>query len=515
MSLLLPYQSRWVADKSQVKMYEKSRRIGISWAEAYDSVMHAGAASGANVYYISYDKEMTQGFIEDCAGWAGKINMGASAIDEQIIDDEGKQILTYKIEFDSGHSIQTFSSSPRKLRSKGKPGERLVIDEAAFVDHLDELLKAGMAFTIWGGSVRIISTHDGELNPFNNLVNDVRAGKYDYSLHRTTFDDALADGLFKQICMTTGDEWSPEAESKWRESIIKKYRPNEQEELFCVPSTSSGGYLTRTLIEGVMQDNIPVIRLSKPDAFTYLPKHIREAEINDWCEEVLLPVLLTLNPTLLHYFGSDFARISDLSVIWVEQQLQNLNLHTPFVVELRNVPFEQQRQILFYIIDRLPRFMAGAMDARGNGQYLAEVAAQKYGATRIAQVMLSQEWYRENMPRFKDHFESKTRSAPKDADILEDMRAVKKDKGVAKVPDDVKVTGSDGKPRHGDSAIACALADYAVATMEPVPMEFESAGRRDLHASQQTPGPAFFNNDMDLDHGFGILSGRNDSTGFI
>ena len=50
------------------------------------------------------------------------------------------------------------------------------------------------------------------------------------------------------------------------------------------------------------------------------------------------------------------------------------------------------------------RFVAGAMDARGNGQYLAETAMQRYGA-RIRQVMLWVEWYRDNMPRYKAAFE--------------------------------------------------------------------------------------------------------------
>ena len=36
-----------------------------------------------------------------------------------------------------------------------------MIDEAAFHDDLPELLKAALAFTMWGGVVRVISTHNG------------------------------------------------------------------------------------------------------------------------------------------------------------------------------------------------------------------------------------------------------------------------------------------------------------------------------------------------------------------
>ena len=131
---------------------------------------------------------------------------------------------------------------------------------------------------------------------------------------------------------------------------------------------------------------------------------------------------------------------------------------TPFVVELRNIPFRNQEQVLFYIVDRLPRFTTGAMDARGNGQYLAETAAQRYGA-RIVQVMLSESWYRENMPRYKAAFEDGTIEIPKDADVLADHRAIVLEHGVAKISE--RRAGSDGKGRHGDSAMAAALAFFA------------------------------------------------------
>jgi phage FluMu gp28-like protein len=42
---------------------------------------------------------------------------------------------------------------------------KVLIDEAAFHDDLDELLKAAMALTMWGSHVVVISTHDGAENP--------------------------------------------------------------------------------------------------------------------------------------------------------------------------------------------------------------------------------------------------------------------------------------------------------------------------------------------------------------
>ena len=45
-----------------------------------------------------------------------------------------------------------------------------MIDEAAFHEDLPGLLKAALAFTMWGGLVRIISTQNGAHSAFNELI---------------------------------------------------------------------------------------------------------------------------------------------------------------------------------------------------------------------------------------------------------------------------------------------------------------------------------------------------------
>ena len=226
---------------------------------------------------------------------------------------------------------------------------------------------------------------------------------------------------------------------------------------------------------------MPVIRWEMPAEFGERSEDARRAETAAFLEDHIEPILDTLDPALATCFGEDFGRLGDLTVIWPLQVMANLKRRTPFVVELRNIPFRQQEQILFYIADRLPRLLGGAMDARGNGQYLAETARQRYGA-RIAQVMLSTEWYREQMPRFKAAFEDGTLAIPRDADILLDHRAIVIDHGIAQVGDK-RMRGSDRKPRHGDSAIAAALAYFAsrqdVAEIDYRPVSTLHARRRD------------------------------------
>lgn len=97
----------------------------------------------------------------------------------------------------------------------------MVIDEAAFHESLDELLKAALALTMWGARVRIISTHNGVDNLFNQYIQDAREGRKDYSVHRITLDDAIAEGLYKRICYVTSQTWSAEAEKAWRDQLYK------------------------------------------------------------------------------------------------------------------------------------------------------------------------------------------------------------------------------------------------------------------------------------------------------
>lgn len=472
-TVLLTYQQAWLADQSPVKVWEKSRRIGASWCQASDSALLAAAENGMDSWYVGYNREMAQEFIRDTGFWARHYQLAAGEMEEIALEDEDKDIVAYRVTFASGKRVTALSSRPSNLR--GKQG-MVIIDEAAFHEQLDELLKAALALLIWGGRVVILSTHDGDANPFNELIGEIRAGKKPYSLHRTTFDDALEQGLFKRICLKQGLTWTQETENTWRQEIIDQYGSAADEELFCIPSHGSGVYFTRALLESIMDPAAPVIKYQLPDSFAQKPEIVRLAEVSIWLTLHVKPRLDALNRRSKSFFGMDFGRSGDLSVIAPLVEDQGLKRRMPFLIELRNIPFRQQEQILFFVVAGLPRFMGGAMDARGNGQYLAEVAAQKFGATRIAQVMLTQGWYLENFPKYRAAMEDKNTSLPKDADVLDDHRAVTVEKGIPKLPEGKKFRGADGGQRHGDTAIAGCLAWFANG-MNVSPIEFQTLGQ--------------------------------------
>ena len=490
--VFLPYQQQLMASVSAhaVTVVEKSRRTGYSWAAGAIAALTAAAtrsAGGSDVLYMGYNLEMAREFIDYVADWSKHLAPAAIQVQEFFFTDPDRpdqQIKAFRVEFASGHKVLALPSVPRALR--GMQG-LVIIDEAAFHDDLDQLLKAAFALLIWGGKVLIISTHDGDTNPFNILVNDIRAGRKPYHLLRCTFDDALRDGLYRRICLTTGKTWSAEAEAAWRAEIIANYGDAADEELHVIPSASSGTAIPAPLIEARMEAGIPVLRWEcKPD-FVHWPAHLREAEAKTWCEEVLLPELRKLDPDTPHALGGDFGRSGDLSVFWPLAIGKDLVRRTPFTVELRNVPFDQQRQILFFLADRLPRLRAGKLDARGNGQYLAEVAMQRYGATRFEPVMLSEAWYRDNMPPFKAAFEDAAIILPKDREVLSDIRALKMVRGIIRLVD--RDTSAGAGQRHGDAAIAGALA-YAASRAEAEEYGYRAAtlGEAGIFAMPDTGG---------------------------
>ena len=475
--VLLPYQQAWVADEAQLKIGEKSRRIGWTWAEAADDALIASAADGSNVFYIGPTQDMAREYIDAVAMWSLAFNFAAGQISDGIwedgVDAEGNRrlIKTYEVVFPrSGHRVTALSSRPTNLR--GKQGV-VVIDEAAFQTDLKALLKAALAMLLWGDKVRIFSTHDGVENAFNELVQEVRAGKRGKAtVHRVTFREAVAQGLYRRVCLRRGREWTQAAEDAWVNEAYAFYGDGAAEELDVVPSQSAGAYLSLALIEQrmttlpVAQGGPALVRGKWDDGFAYLPEDVRRQAIKGWIAESLQPHLDRLNPLLRHVFGQDFARNRDQSVITVLEEDTDLTSRPQLTVELSNCPFSSQQQILEHIVDSMAakRFRGGAMDATGNGGALAEAIAQRYGVEMIEQVKLSDSFYLAHMPKLKAALQDGTLTGiPRDDALRDDLRAIKLVQGIPKIPrQDTQSAGARAaaaeagskQRRHGDFAIA-------------------------------------------------------------
>lgn len=457
--ILYPSQKRWIADPATYKCSWKGRRTGFSFGSAAGKSLKASATNGCNVYYQAFEKDMTRQYIEDCANWSKAWQVVASSVyeDEYVFDNEDKAVQVFRIVYNSGHVIEAMTSNPRAIRSK--QGD-WVGDECSFMDDFPGCLKAARAMTIRGGKLEMISTPNGVDEPYYQKIQDVLKGRLNWSFHSCPFDLAVREGLYKQICYSQGWAWSQAAEDKWVQQIVEEAGEDADEELFCIPNQSGGKYFPRILVERCMDEEIPVFNLTLKDDFATQPTEVKTSHIDDWLSVYLSSVISSFNPNYKSSFGFDFGRSGDLSYLLVVQELPNLLRKSAFALEMRNVPFTEQEQILFWICDRLPRLIGGAVDATGSGASIGEKLADRYGRWRIEQVKLSLNFYNEHFPKYKAALEDRKILLPASSDLLSDHAQIQVIRGVPK-PIENKVKGTDGGQRHGDGCIAAMLNFYS------------------------------------------------------
>lgn len=486
--ILLPYQRKWIADQSRLKVAEKSRRTGITWATSLEGVLTSCASpvnGGQDTWYTIAHEDDAREFVEDAAAWAKSLGVTASSMGEEMIKDEEQDILAFRIRFASGFKLTGLSSNVRRLR--GKEG-LLIADEAAHNENLPELMKAARAYVMWGrGRLVLISSHNGTASYFNYVVEQIRAGQMEGTLHRITLYDAVRQGLYRRICQKNQMDWTEAGEKKWVQDLVEFYGEYADEELHCIPTGSSGRYLTRDIIEQCMHD-APVIRLKFRDDFATLPEKEKESRVRLWCQENLTSKLFARVPDWASiYFGQDFGRTSDLTVLAPLYLNEAMVRIIPFLVEMKNVPFEQQKQVMFHILDhyrdRINRHghtagvAGGLCDAGGNGASAAEAVSYRYGG-RVRAVHLAAGAprdpekrvgpdgrpspslrYSEFLPPFRAHLEDKAVLIPKDRDILGDLEMFERRDGFPCLPKK-RAKGAHGY-RHGDAGIAICLAHHA------------------------------------------------------
>ncbi|MFN3437805.1 MAG: hypothetical protein ACK41V_08945 [Acidovorax sp.] len=491
--VLMLHQREVVKLQQSIVAVPKGRRTGITFAMMLRKTLVAAAsreAGGRNVYYIGDTKEKGLEAIGYCAKFARVIARAqgeVSGIEEFLFEDQDpvtgntRHITAYRIRFASGHQICALSSRPANIR--GLQGD-VVIDEAAFHPDVQGVIDASTALLIWGGSITVISSHNGRKNPFAQFCKDIEAGLYgtDAAVYTVKFDDAVANGLYERVCWMKGEKPTVEGKAAWYARIRSGYGPRKaamREELDAIPRDGGGVMLPGVWIENAMREERAVLRLTLDDDFALKSPAERESYAKDWIERYLAPELAKLDKSLRHVIGEDFARHRDFSVIVPMFIAMNLRRVVPFVVEMHNVPTRQQEQILWALIRGLPNFVGAGMDAGGSGQTLAEYTADEFGHPRIAQIQLSRSWYGEWMKKLITAFEDSVIDIPRDDNHQQDLRSIEDVDGIPMVS---TVRREDLKDadlfRHGDFAIALALAWYATVAVNLGPVKAKSRRKR-------------------------------------
>jgi len=136
---LLPYQVRWLQDKSRFKIWEKTRRGGMSYVQAYEDVEDASKDDKPmDVFFSSADASAATEYILYVQKWAKALNIACEFVGEVVLDSE-RDIKALSVTFSTGKRIVALTSNPRAFRSKGG---KLVLDEYAFHEQQDAMWKA-------------------------------------------------------------------------------------------------------------------------------------------------------------------------------------------------------------------------------------------------------------------------------------------------------------------------------------------------------------------------------------
>jgi phage FluMu gp28-like protein len=439
--IFLPFQSKWITDTSRLKLMEKSRQIGISWATAY-AADERTAAQGARYdqWVSSRDDLQARLFIEDCKMWAGIMNLAAKDLGEVVIDPKDR-ISAYVLEFASGKRIHSMSSNPDA--QAGKRGAR-ILDEFALHPDPRKLWAIAYPGITWGGNMELISTHRGSHNFFNQLIREVRehGNPKKLSLHRVTLQDALDQGfLFKlQQMLPADDERQAMDEAEYFEFIRKGAADEEsfQQEYMCNPADDDVAFLEYGLIT----------------AAEY-PAGI------DWqrCGSGRL------------YAGVDIGRKKDLTVLWVFEQQGDV-LYTRHVERMQNMRKSDQEKIIWPWIERCDRT---CMDETGLGIGWTDDAQDKYGEYRVEGVTFTGPVKEALAYPVRGAMEDRTMRIPYDPKVRADLRQVTK---VVTPAGNIRFTAERTPDGHADHFWALALAKHA-ASSPSAPIEFMSGGPRE------------------------------------
>lgn len=390
----LPYQEAWIRDESRNKLAEKSRRVGLTFAEEYRRVERiCGQGARYDAYITSKDEGLAKQFIRECKGFAQTFSLAAKDIGEEVFDAERK-LSAFALEAATGRRIYSLSSNPDQ--QAGRAGDRTA-DEYALHREQRQLYAIMKPGTKWGGQLSIFSTHRGVGSYFNTLIREVRekGNPKKFSLHSIPITKAVEQGLWLKIRAQLPDD---DEQKGWTDDeFLQSCRdemPDEEsflQEYMCVPEDDSSAFLPWSIL--VPCSNATLNRL-------------------DW---------RTLPGPF--FVGFDVARKKDLSVITLGHEVGgHLAMCGQIVMEKKK--FSEQEAILYPILaDR--RVKRAHIDQTGIGAQLAERAVEKFGPARVHGVTFTNAAKHELAWPMKRRLEDRTLSIFDDLKLHADLRSVK------------------------------------------------------------------------------------------
>lgn len=426
----MDYQIEWIKDKSRVKFWEKSRRIGATYTESFDT-LDWSLETGRDSWFSSADDSAAKEFIEYIAGWCELLEKVTEYISGEVtLKDKMGEVTAYRVRLPNGAKITAMSSNPNRFRSKGG---RVIWDEAAHHKDGAAMWKALQATAMWGDVIRVLSTHRGRLSTFNTLIEKIKKGKMKGSVHKTTIFRAIKDGILDRIRKrkTTQAE-----RDEWLEDLRGECLDQDQfdEEYGAIPADGKDSFLSFEMVASVENSNV------------LWPDNWKDQADGDL------------------YLGFDIARKKHMSVLWILEKIGPMKFTRAYVV-MENMKFRYQRETLYKYLSH-PKMRRACIDATGIGMQLAEEAADQFGEFKVESVNFSTSTKESLAYGLYTTVEDKTVVIPEDIEIREDLNSVKK---VVTNSGNIRFDAQANDIGHADRFWALALADEAAKSYKGQP----------------------------------------------
>ena len=408
--LLLPYQRRWVQDRSRFKIGLMSRQSGKSFSTTLEAVDDS-LERPTTWIYLSRGERQALELAQTVQKHLAAYRQAAESVEDWFRGEGGERYAQLNINLPNGSRHIFLPANPDTAR--GYSGN-VLLDEFAF--HQD-----GRA--IWQAlypiitrradyKLRVISTPNGLSNKFAELWHGQGGGPSIWSRHRVDIYDAVAGGLpVNPDELRTGlqddEAWAQEYELQFLDEAT--------------------AFLSYELIGSAESERATLLY--------DLRDLIRGSE---------------------RYLGVDIGRRRDLTVLWLLERLGDV-YWTRVLERMQGVRFRDQAAALDL---HIPHVTRACIDATGLGMQLAEEAQERHGS-RVEPVTFTGAVKNDLATTFRRAFEDRIIRIPRDDRLRNALHKVKKvttSAGNARYDADSEADG------HADEFWAGGLAMHAAVT---------------------------------------------------
>jgi phage FluMu gp28-like protein len=455
--VLLPYQVDYLMDTSRYLLWEKSRRVGVTWASALKSVLkRVTLGKKMDHLFSSKDEPTGKEFLLYCRQWVEKFNdwLGVEVADlKQWTSEIGL--------FPNGSRILVLSSNPNAMRSNG--GD-VTLDEWAFHEQAGELYDAAQPCLTWfpEAQLELISTHNGVESEFYRLCREaeqgVGRGKH-FKRYAITLQQAVEQGLARKIWKQRIPEFKDKGEldTAFLADVRAGCRTEEawQQEYCCAPAMSG------CLVSPDEFDRCAY----KADGKTLLIGETAPTELD---QKKYYNAL---------FLGIDCGRSKDLTVTTAIEQGMDpeapSHLSTLYRVACMNTMFDQKFPVQEAVIRPIASHRSingGFIDMGSVGRGLADAVQDETGSM-VEGYAFTAPRKAAMAERVKQFFQQRRIAVPADPKLKADICCVRKTQG----PSGAWKYEGQCSDSHGDRFWSLALALEAAEAANPITLNTSSA----------------------------------------